>query len=225
MPSCVDCGISPLPYRRRQYCYECRPPGQTSAYEKAQNRRKAAEKRAAKPRGHCVACNAVLPKYRSKYCSDQCKPSRTYSLTEEQKAQARERAAKQRQAPDWAELHKAYRREWYEAGGAEKAWRAHLRHKFGMTVEDYYRMVEAQGNRCAICGQPEQVTRNSKIKRLAVDHDHRTGVVRGLLCQACNVGLGGFKDDPNLVLAAAFHLLAASLSVDPSQDSYVAITW
>jgi hypothetical protein len=63
---------------------------------------------------------------------------------------------------------------------------------YGITVDDWYRMLEQQRNRCAICGKPET---HPKRTYLSIDHDHLTGKVRGLLCYYCNTGLGNFKDD------------------------------
>lgn len=56
----------------------------------------------------------------------------------------------------------------------------HLRKTYGITIEDYDRMLEEQGGRCEICG------RLPKKLSLAVDHNHKTGKVRGLLCMRCN---------------------------------------
>lgn len=74
------------------------------------------------------------------------------------------------------------------SGGAratpEARRRYHLKEKFGLTVEEYDAMLRAQDGRCAICRHPPTA------KRLAVDHDHRTGMVRGLLCEACNWFVG-----------------------------------
>lgn len=69
-----------------------------------------------------------------------------------------------------------------------------LRMKFNLSLEDYERILEAQGEVCAICRQPE-TSRHVKgtIRRLAVDHDHETGEVRGLLCWMCNSRLGYFE--------------------------------
>jgi hypothetical protein len=66
-----------------------------------------------------------------------------------------------------------------------------LERKFGITREDYNRMLDAQGGACAICG-----TSASDARRLAVDHDHETDQVRALLCGECNLGLGKFQDNP-----------------------------
>lgn len=75
--------------------------------------------------------------------------------------------------------------------------------RFGITAARYAEMVEAQRGLCAICGKPECETRNGKVKALAVDHDHESGRVRGLLCVACNTGLGKLGDDPVVLRKAA----------------------
>lgn len=68
--------------------------------------------------------------------------------------------------------------------------------KYNITPEEYNKMLENQSNKCAICG-------SKPIKRqLAVDHDHKTNKIRGLLCNCCNVGLGNFKDDEKLLQRA-----------------------
>lgn len=69
--------------------------------------------------------------------------------------------------------------------------------EYGLSPEDYDLMVESQGNACAIC---------KEVKKLHVDHDHITGEVRELLCHGCNTSLGGFKDDPELLEAAADYI-------------------
>lgn len=73
--------------------------------------------------------------------------------------------------------------------------------QYGMTVDAYRTLVEAQNGLCKICGKPEtQPTKNgSGVRELSVDHDHRTGRVRGLLCNKCNVRLGMVDDDLELL--------------------------
>lgn len=61
--------------------------------------------------------------------------------------------------------------------------------RYGMTVDDYDEMLEAQGGVCAVCG------RTNGSKRLAVDHNHETGEVRALLCDVCNHTLGKVHED------------------------------
>lgn len=77
---------------------------------------------------------------------------------------------------------------------------------YGLTVEQWQAMVDAQGNRCAICGSPPVPGSGPATKRLHVDHDHRTGKNRALLCNACNRALGYFRDDRDRLLAAARYL-------------------
>jgi hypothetical protein len=77
--------------------------------------------------------------------------------------------------------------------------------KFGMQDGEYQERLAAQGGVCAICKLP-------CTRELAVDHCHKTGVVRGLLCAGCNTALGKFHDDPKMLLRAAKYLLAATTS-------------
>ena len=69
---------------------------------------------------------------------------------------------------------------------------------YGLTQHAFDAMVEAQDGRCAICRRMP--------RKLVVDHDHRTGVVRGLLCGPCNLGLGHLRDQPVLCERAADYL-------------------
>jgi hypothetical protein len=73
----------------------------------------------------------------------------------------------------------------------------HLRRRYGITGSDFDEMLAAQQGRCAICGAPGPQH---------VDHDHRNGWVRGILCFNCNGGLGQFKDDPKLLAGAYTYL-------------------
>lgn len=81
--------------------------------------------------------------------------------------------------------------------------RRRLEQIYGITVEEYDALYEAQGGLCALCKNPETQTRHGKVKVLAVDHCHATDKVRGLLCHACNCALGYLRDDPVLIRAAA----------------------
>lgn len=72
--------------------------------------------------------------------------------------------------------------------------------KYGLTEDEYDFIFEQQGGSCKLCSF------KPRIRNLAIDHDHRTGKVRGLLCNECNLGLGKFKDDPELLKEAAKYL-------------------
>ena len=79
--------------------------------------------------------------------------------------------------------------------------------RFGMTAEMYNQMVTAQDGLCALCKRPEKDTSPSgKVKALAVDHNHLTGEVRGLLCKRCNCALGMLDDNPELFELAIAYL-------------------
>jgi len=85
---------------------------------------------------------------------------------------------------------------WYRKKARAK-WR-----KLGINItwDEYEALEKAQGGRCAICGEiPEN-------QRLSVDHCHESGKIRGLLCQPCNLGLGSFKDDKELLGKAKAYL-------------------
>lgn len=79
--------------------------------------------------------------------------------------------------------------------------------RFGLTRDDFLDMLEEQGGVCAICGNPETSRGNhGYIKNLSVDHDHETGVVRGLLCNNCNRAIGLLRDDTSILAAAIAYL-------------------
>lgn len=86
--------------------------------------------------------------------------------------------------------------------------RRNLRKCFGISLEEYGRMLEEQNGQCAICGNDEQDVHpaTGKLQYLAVDHDHETGKIRGLLCGRCNKGLGLFYDNVNTLNAAINYL-------------------
>jgi hypothetical protein len=78
-----------------------------------------------------------------------------------------------------------------------------LRAKYGVSAEEYDRILAQQGGTCAICSGSK---RDSRSRELPVDHDHTTGSIRGILCDPCNRTLGLFGDDPGTLRAAARYL-------------------
>lgn len=82
--------------------------------------------------------------------------------------------------------------------------------EFGLTPDVHRETLKNQNNRCAICKKKETVKLFGKVKALHVDHCHRTNGFRGLLCSECNMGLGKFKDNPDLLRIAAAYLEAYS---------------
>lgn len=81
-----------------------------------------------------------------------------------------------------------------------------LKHVYGLSVEDYARMLEEQNGVCAICHKPEVKIKHGKLAMLSVDHCHNSEKVRGLLCGNCNLMLGYSKDDPETLERAIAYL-------------------
>jgi hypothetical protein len=90
--------------------------------------------------------------------------------------------------PDKVKKQKEQWRKSNSAAVADKKRNQGLMSKYGLTSEQYDEMSKAQGGRCAICNRPPTPTR-----RLAVDHCHKTGKIRALLCHVCNNHLGIFE--------------------------------
>jgi hypothetical protein len=77
-----------------------------------------------------------------------------------------------------------------------------LKRIYGISYSEYLTMLEAQNGCCAICGTND----TGKRKAFAVDHNHTTGKVRGLLCGNCNLGIGNLKEDEGIMLRAMEYL-------------------
>jgi len=84
-----------------------------------------------------------------------------------------------------------------------------LKSKYGLTLGAYDLMLKGQNGVCAICGKKETQRSNKKggIDSLRVDHNHKTGNVRGLLCSRCNFGISHFNDEIKLLEKAIDYLL------------------
>lgn len=78
----------------------------------------------------------------------------------------------------------------------------HLKRKYGITLDQYDNILESQGGVCAICGTDTPGGKG----RFHVDHDHKTGKIRGLLCVKCNLTLGGVSDNINILVNAIKYL-------------------
>lgn len=88
----------------------------------------------------------------------------------------------------------------YRKRNNDASWKYSIKKHYGLTVERYQQMLDAQSGVCAICGSAPAG------KRLAVDHCHKTGRVRGLLCDMCNHGLGRLQDDTEILRKAITYL-------------------
>lgn len=168
----------------------------------------------------CRACNET-------------KEVESFPPSEAKKRRPRCRACARAKQNEWRAQNpdkvRAYRHAWYErnrasADASAAAWEKRNREKrtqrqrdhratgwkvnydlmsrYGISADGYQQMLEQQGGQCAIC----KTDGLAGSRRLYVDHCHQTGVVRGLLCQKCNSGLGFFRDDSRLVAQALAYL-------------------
>jgi hypothetical protein len=111
----------------------------------------------------------------------------------------------------YAKDHKseiAARKKLYHEGHKAEAKNHHLQDNFGISLKQYNELFDLQQGCCAICGAHQ--TKLSKA--LAVDHDHETGEIRGLLCSGCNFILGHAKDDIGVLANAIKYLEENTLS-------------
>lgn len=90
----------------------------------------------------------------------------------------------------------------YAKGSRAYGRARHLRYYFGIEAQDYDLMLAKQGNCCAICGKQQ----SGEGRPMCVDHDHRTGVIRGLLCQKCNIGMGFLEKRPDFLSKVVAYL-------------------
>lgn len=79
--------------------------------------------------------------------------------------------------------------------------------RYGITEQEYDTLYLTQDGKCAVCGKDNSgATQGGKRKRMYVDHDHKTGKVRGLLCSNCNMALGFVHDNPELLIKLVEYL-------------------
>lgn len=123
--------------------------------------------------------------------------SKTYKENNRDKIRAQQRK--------WVNENKekqlAKSKEWYHSN-KDRVKNTILIRQFGITLSRYNEMAEAQNGKCAIC----DTLPDSQSQILNVDHCHKSGKVRSLLCRGCNVGLGNLKDDPILLEKAATYI-------------------
>lgn len=92
-------------------------------------------------------------------------------------------------------------KEWRNSEAGKKAKQKEKAKRFGLSLENYEQMLLEQNNVCKVCEEPE-----TENKSLAIDHDHKTGQVRGLLCGKCNKAIGLLRDNAELLRKAADYL-------------------
>lgn len=137
-----------------------------------------------RPRGKCRACYSEYQKER--YQKD----------LERRKAMSRADFAANRERR--METTRAWR-----ARNPRKMRDARLRRTWGIGIDEYEALLVAQGGRCAVCHGTDTGIRWACF---AVDHDHNTGAIRGLLCRRCNVAIGLFEDTAEFLRSGADYL-------------------
>jgi hypothetical protein len=130
----------------------------------------------------CFHCDKdfIAPSDKTKFCSTKCRRT-SYITINKDKLKA-----------------DAYK---WNANNPLKRKEIKLKRYYGMTVDTYYKMNEDQKEVCKICGNKCMTGRE-----LSVDHCHKTGKIRGLLCSKCNSGLGSFQDNVENMLKAIEYL-------------------
>lgn len=109
------------------------------------------------------------------------------------------------------ECKKAKNRAWYLEKGRHTKPAQHRARTYGLESDEFEAMMVEQKHACAICSRSFI---GLKPQMIHVDHDHRTGVVRGILCQNCNNGCAALLDDPDLVLNACVYIAKAKERID-----------
>lgn len=131
----------------------------------------------------CTTCHAELPKDTAHFATDKGKPDGFKSICKSCDA-----------------IRKGIYRTKLKPGAM-----------YGAVVGDYERLFKLQGGACAICGVDGADPRNRRKGRLALDHNHTTGKVRGLLCASCNISLGAMGDDAGLLSRAVNYMRAGGV--------------
>ncbi len=83
----------------------------------------------------------------------------------------------------------------YNKNNSNSVRSQYLKRNYGLTFEEFDVMLSNQDNACAICGTNKPSKNRGRTRRFHVDHDHKTGKVRGLLCKSCNLALGEIGDN------------------------------
>lgn len=103
-------------------------------------------------------------------------------------------------------VHRTYLKLWARRFRAKPGNRENIRHRqiirrYGLTQEQFAVMLKKQGSRCGVCRKSIKPAHRGK-DAACIDHCHKSGKVRGLLCFNCNCGIGQFKDKPALLRKA-----------------------
>ncbi len=184
----------------------------TSSGERRNELRRAAtqREREARPQKDCRQCHAQFKPFHKadSFCSKRCR-KRFYGAA----WQAAYHSDPERRDADRAASRRYYRANPKIFAARSKAYRKKVPHKLReWSLKSNYGLTSAQviamGPSCHICGIAMTLATKpgTGSTHRSVDHDHKTGKVRGVLCMGCNHGLGNFKDDPARLLKAIQYL-------------------
>lgn len=154
-------------------------------------------------RSQCKACRKVRDVAYVRANSEKAKAYQSsYRLANRERLRVRdrERDKHRKSKPEYRERRAELNKIQY-ARNREKYRNFYLKKKYSLTEQEYQQMYEAQDGLCAICGNPP-----NSDGQLAVDHDHKSGLVRGLLCNDCNIGIGRLGDDVSRLESAVAYL-------------------
>lgn len=136
-------------------------------------------------RGECKPCNRAAK--RERYAAD---PAKYVAMVQRWQLENPERM-------------RVYRRERNARPDVKRQQRdTYYRRTYGLSADEADEILAAQNGRCAICCRPAL----DRVGSMHLDHDHRTGAIRGFLCVDCNHGLGKLRDSPDLLLRALVYL-------------------
>ena len=145
----------------------------------------------------CGICNSekrimLLKSGKEKLVCDKCRKEKASLWQKQNKERVNEKNRK------WTSLN--YKQKYNSSKNSK------LLKEYNITLEDFNKMLEEQNHKCKICGKEETKELNNTKWKLSVDHCHKTGKVRGLLCAKCNVGLAKFEEDEQQFLNAIKYL-------------------
>lgn len=212
VPICEECRAARREHERAYYAANREKINEQRRANYAANRETVAENRRAYYEDNREAMRERSRVYREANREEIAERNRAWYAANREEQLKKRREYYEANREKIAEKQKAY----YDANrdellANEKAWReanpeklrdGWLVKKFGITAAEYDQMVMARCGSCDICGEPA----TPRKKSLAVDHDHDTGAVRGLLCSNCNTGIGNLRDDPELLNRAVAYL-------------------
>jgi hypothetical protein len=174
----------------------CRPCTLTEAHERWRKKHPEPPPYVAPTEKACTVCGVVKPLdqfHRNKNSRDGRKSDCAACCT----------AAALKWNNEHPDYHRAKAREYHQRHPGRTADN-NLQWRLGVPRGTYDKMLASQGGKCAICGTTDP---GPRLKRFHVDHCHTRNQVRGLLCYACNVGLGAFRDKSDLLISASEYIL------------------